>query len=495
MAAESTQTSTGSYELSAPGASGPQARPDRAPEAALSEPMLIRNVGWFCRLRWVVVAALGAFGLLTLWEPFLHRMGLLTPGPWPLLAASVLTAGNALFLLDARRLKARELPGRAHANLWTQILLDLAVLTAVVHFCGGGRSYVPFTYLFHIVLACVFLPRVESLAVLLVAAAMYAGAIALVQAGLLPPARLFVETPRPVAWRIFWLDYAAILGIWTVVWYLAADLSGMVRRREDELAQANRRLLAAQAERSRHMLATTHQLKAPFAAIHASTQLLLQGYTGALPEEAVAIVERIAARSRRLANEIHEMLQLANLSSTGQKPPPLVRMDLGDLIAWAVMQVGPIAANQSITIETELVTAWLWSVEDHLKMVFANLLSNAVAYSRPGGRVWVKCGPGEPGPWASVADEGIGIPAAKLPRIFDEYYRTKEAVQHNRESSGLGLAIVREVAQMHGIGVRVESAPGVGTTFTLRFPPVGRGEQAPAQTSKGEVHDGLRTDC
>ncbi|MCY2926911.1 MAG: hypothetical protein NT031_16055, partial [Planctomycetota bacterium] len=271
--------------------------------------------------------------------------------------------------------------GRAHANLWAQICIDLAVLTAVVHFCGGPGTYIPFTYLFHIVLACVFLPRLESLTVLLIAAAMYAAAIALVQGGLLPPARLFLETPRLLPVRIVWLDYGATLGIWTVVWYLVAGLSRMVRRREEELAQANIRLLAAHAERSRHMLATTHQLKAPFAAIHASTQLLLEGYAGALPAEALVIVGRIAARSRRLANEIHEMLQLANLNSTGQQPPRLVHMDLGDLIAWAVTQVQPIATKHGITIETELITARLWNVEDHLKMVFANLLSNAVNYS------------------------------------------------------------------------------------------------------------------
>jgi two-component system, OmpR family, phosphate regulon sensor histidine kinase PhoR len=492
MAVTTTQTPMGSYELAAPDA--PAIQTARHRENSLSEPMLFRNVEWFCRLRWGVVAALTSFGLLAQWPAFLHRMGLMEPGLWPLLAAGALAAGNILFLLHTRLSRSHEHPGRAHANLWAQILIDLAVLTAVVHFCGGARTYIPFTYLFHVVLACVFLPRLESLAVLLVAAALYAGVIALVQADLLFPARLFLESPRIITARILWLDYGATLGIWTVVWYLVAGLSRMVRCREEELAQANIRLLAAQAERSRHMLATTHQLKAPFAAIHASAQLLIEGYAGVIPPEASVVVERIAARSRRLANEIHEMLQLANLNSTGQQPPPHIRMDLSDLILWAVAQVQPIATRHAIAIETELATAWLCSIEDHLKMVFANLLSNAVIYSNPGGHVRIKCGPGESGPWATVADEGIGIPPEKLPRIFEEYYRTKEAVQHNHESSGLGLAIVRQVAELHGIRVRVESAPGVGTTFTLGFPPSGPGEPAPAQTNKGEVHNGLRTD-
>jgi signal transduction histidine kinase len=76
-----------------------------------------------------------------------------------------------------------------------------------------------------------------------------------------------------------------------------------------------------------------------------------------------------------------------------------------------------------------------------------------------------------------VADDGIGIPADKLPHIFDEHYRTNEAVRHNKDSSGLGLAIVRDVARLHGIRVVVRSSPMVGTVFDLHFPPAeGAGE-------------------
>ena len=68
-----------------------------------------------------------------------------------------------------------------------------------------------------------------------------------------------------------------------------------------------------------------------------------------------------------------------------------------------------------------------------------------------------------------IADRGIGIEPEKLPLIFDEYYRAEEAMRHNSDSSGLGLAIVRHVISRHGIQARVESAPGEGTTFELRF--------------------------
>jgi signal transduction histidine kinase len=92
----------------------------------------------------------------------------------------------------------------------------------------------------------------------------------------------------------------------------------------------------------------------------------------------------------------------------------------------------------------------------------------------------------------AVADRGIGIPADKLPHIFEDYYRTDEAVRHNKQSSGLGLAIVRHVAQEHGIRIRVESRPGVGTTFYLRLAP-GQDDSSLGIENK-ETDNGVRAD-
>jgi len=267
------------------------------------------------------------------------------------------------------------------------------------------------------------------------------------------------------------VNFFFIIGIWLVVWYLASHLSSMVRRRDFELAQTNRRLMAAQEERSRHMLATTHQLKAPFAAIYSNTQLLLQGYCGDISDEALQVIQRITSRSRRLTTEIQEMLQLANLSSISQQALPRTKIVSTELLLWCISQVGPIARDRGIVFKTDIRPVAMVGTEDHFKMLFVNLLSNAVRYSHRNGQVHISClrGPNSE-PIVTIADNGIGIPANKLPHIFEEHYRTKEAVQHNKESSGLGLAIVRHVAELYRIRIRVESRPGLGTKFELKFP-------------------------
>ena len=442
-------------------------------ESPLPESLLMQNVQWFCQFRWIVIAILVSFGFLALIPGLIGRLGMRPPGAWPFVTAAVLTATNLIFLSLAR---AKTPPTTVRFNLWSQITSDLVILTVVVYFVGGLETNIAFAYLFHIVLSCVFFSRRQSLIVTIMAIGMFTtNSTAEYILKILPTTSIFASSSSganlPVRPTVLIWNFLLAIGIWLVVWYLASHLSSMVRRRDFDLAQTNRRLIAAQEERSRHMLATTHQLKAPFAAIYSNAQLLQQGYCGQIPDEAAQVVQRISSRCRRLTTEIQKMLQLANLSSTSQATLARTRIVSTDLLLWCMSQVEPIAQERGVTFKADMRPVAMTGAEDHLKMLFINLLSNAVIYSHQGGQVHVACRPGpHSGPVVTISDHGIGIPAEKLPRIFEEHYRTKEAVQHNKESSGLGLAIVKQVAQMYKIRIRVESCPGSGTTFELRFP-------------------------
>ena len=490
-----------SYELPLPAHGEAAPRPTaRAGSASLPESILVRNVLWFCRLRWLVVATFVAFGLMSLFTSLLARLGLRPHPHWPLAVAAALAAANLAFLAHARGLTRAPTAHGAKANLWAQILVDLAVLTVVVHYVGSLETDVAFAYLFHIVLACVFFPRAPSLAITAIACGLYTGCVVLEETGVVGLAGIHADSAlrnlidrTPSAWlgNVGW----ALL-TWAVVSYLTSHLSAMVRERDGELAETNRRLEEAIHERAQHMLRTTHELRAPFSAIHANVQLLLKGYCGPLTEETRDVLRRMAARCERLAAEIKEMLQLANLHSKTQAPLPRAVLDAADVLRWCIAQIQPTADARAIAIEEDVRPAPTEGVEDHLKMLFTNLLANAVSYSERGGRVRVECAPppspvhgGRPpasggqgggGPQVAIEDHGIGIAREKLPRIFDPYYRTTEAVQHNKESTGLGLAIAREVAEANAIRIRIESAPHVGTRFTLTLPAAERGPRQQA---------------
>ena len=444
-------------------------------ERPLPESLLIRNILWFCRVRWLIIIALALYGILGLFPSSIAYLGIRPPGAWPFVTAGVLALSNLTFLFFVR---ARSFPVRTIFNLWGQIITDLVVLTVVVYFVGSMETNIAFAYLFHIVLSCVFLTRRQSLLVTIMAICMFAGSITFEYVlKRLPSMSIFAvsrhEQAASTVPATLTVNFFFAIGIWLVVWYLASHLSSMVRQRDFELSETNRRLKAAQEERSRHMLATTHQLKAPFAAIYSNAQLLLQGYCGDLPDEALKVTQRITSRSRRLTAEIQEMLQLANLSSDSQQSLPETKIGLTELLLWCKSQVEPTAKERAIVFKVDLKPAAIVGTEDHFKMLFVNLLSNAVIYSHENGQVHISCRRGpDSGPVVTIADQGIGIPANKLPHIFEEHYRTKEAVRHNKESSGLGLAIVKHVAEMYKIRIRVESRPGFGTKFELIFPAV-----------------------
>lgn len=444
--------------------------PYRAPADVLR-----RNAMWFCRLRWAVVAMLAAAGILAVFqEPFAHWGLRMSPG-WPLVTAAVLAVFNLGYLMLLPRRADNTNAAAVRANLWVQIVVDLLALTAVVHFLGSLETYAMFMYLFHIILACIFFPRPQALAVAMSAVALYFACLAMEVAGWLTPqtvlAHAGVLDRAQLSTQGWVLQIGSAVFVWAGIWYLASRQAGELRKRERDLAVANQRLQAGIEERSRHMLQTTHQLKAPFAAVHANAQLLLGGYCGALPDAAISTVGKISSRCAVLSQQILEMLQLANLRSAAQVRPRATVISLDQLVAAVISRVAPTAASRSIQIKAALQPVSVAADDDHLRMIVENLLTNAINYSFDGGIVEVHTdGSLQGAPRLLVRDSGIGIPPDKLPRIFDDYFRTNEAAIHNKASTGLGLAIVRDAARMWNIRVDVKSAPGRGTEFTLTFP-------------------------
>lgn len=482
------------YELPPNRPDAPPAPGDGGQEALPTRALLRRHAVWFCQLRWIVAGVLAAAGLAACFPDWTERFGVPLPPAWLLACAAALAAVNVAYRLILRRLPADAHPGSLRGHLWCQVVVDLIVLTAVVHAVGGHVTYAPVAYLFHIVLACIFFPPWESLGVTIVATVLLGTLVLIEAAGVLPETR-GLSDPAAVgaagqAGRMWQLG--SLLAVWAVIWYLASRLAAELRKRTRELAAANRRLEASSAERTSHMLQTTHQLKAPFAAIHANTQLLLNGYAGPLSDESRRVIEKIAARAHMLSRQIQEMLQLANLRSQAQAEPPLTVFNLRDVVQREVERIEPQAALRGIALETSLQPVLARGNGDYLVMLIDNVLNNAVNYSYDGGLVAVSCGPGDPATAClAVRDHGIGISADKLPHVFEDYYRTTEATRHNKSSTGLGLAIVRLVAQSLQATVRIESSPGWGTRVTLRMP-ANLDDKSFAQ--QGDAH-GLSVDC
>jgi signal transduction histidine kinase len=448
---------------------------EREQTAAFDLPLLANNVRWFCRLRWIVILVLSVYGSID-FSPGLTRILVFrSPGAWPFLVSLFLLGANLVYLVHAKLCIVRtESILHARMNLWSQIVIDLSVLTLVIYHIGALETYAPFMYLFHTTLVCLFFSRAQSFIVVGLASGLYASLVFVEVNQLTHSTGIYSNRDLKEAILLspegYYVNILLFLGIICVVWYLTSGLSERVRKRDRELMKLNKRLVKAQEEKDRYMLRTTHELKAPFAAIEASVQLLRKGYCGELSDDAMAVLGRIDRRCKRLGNEILEMLQLANLRSIDMRDLPWQEIDLAEELEWSMNQIRYIAEERRVTIEAKLTSIRLPGLKEQLRILFANLLSNAILYSNEGGVVGVQCERDTRGmPRITIRDDGIGIAPEKISKIFDEYYRTDEAVKHNKSSSGLGLAIVKRIALLHNITVAVESKLNAGTAFTLRF--------------------------
>jgi len=451
---------------------------DQAEPAVLLEPMglsstvLLENARWFLKMRWIMTGLCVLLGLACSFCPgSLRQLKLVPPVSWPWTLACVLGVINTIFHYLVQRL--REDSRRAiETNLWLQVVADLLIVTAVVHLVGSTSTLIAFAYLFHIALSCVFFPKRDSLLVTLLAAGLYIACITFEVVGILPVSGVLAAVLHPSQRDPYLrlLFAGSAVAVWLVIWYLVSTLSEAVRKRDQRLDAANQRIIRADQEQNRQVLRTTHDLKAPFAGIESSIDVLRSQYWKEIPGSVRRIVERIERRAERLRKRIDDILLLGDLRSQTEHEESCEGVVLRSVLNDVVWQLGRKAEDRGVTVQIQGVPAVVFSSGKQLTILLSNLVSNAISYSPEGGSVTVAVAQSDDDVSVSVSDNGIGIRADALPHMFDDYFRTREAAEFNKMSTGLGLAIVKEIARRFGMKIKVTSEEGVGTTFEVTIP-------------------------
>ncbi len=443
--------------------------------SGLTSAVLLHNARWFTHIRWGVIVLMTLVGIAGLLadEAILHKTGFLEPGTWPLLLAGILTLLNLISIRWCQRLEGGGTGSwnTIAANIWFQIITDLVVLSGVVLQVGPTCTVVAFAYLFHITLACIFFGRRDSFLVTLLSIALFAVTVILPLLQHCPPSRLLrsqaLHVPELTASLLFALPTVAV---WLVVWHLVSTLSETVRRQDRDLDAANRRILDADAEMNRQMLRITHDLKAPFAGIESNIQILKTLHWDNTPGDVRRIINKIDARSSALRNRISDILMLGSLRSTPDRKDRTGPIRLRDLIHAVCVDIQGLTSTRQIAVRISESETEVTSCAGPLKILFSNLLSNAVSYSREGGQVEIEISEMSDGGCVRIIDHGIGIRSEAMPRVFEDFYRSPAAAAFNPDSTGLGLAIVRQVARNLQLTVAVESEENIGTTFEVQIP-------------------------
>jgi len=236
----------------------------------------------------------------------------------------------------------------------------------------------------------------------------------------------------------------------------------------EQLARALNRMLdrldTAFQEIRRFSGDVSHELRTPLTILRGELEALLPYASVNMQDELGSCLEEV----ERMARIVDQLLVLARIDASGEIPRDIV--DLGQLTKDTADQMHLLMEEKALAATFDiapsvLVEANVWRI----KQVIVNLLDNAIKYSRNGGTIDIKVSASAQKAWLEIRDQGEGIPAEALPRIFDRFYRADNSRSRGTGGTGLGLSIVKAIVIAHGGEVRIESIEGIGTTVCVEL--------------------------
>jgi signal transduction histidine kinase len=240
-----------------------------------------------------------------------------------------------------------------------------------------------------------------------------------------------------------------------------------------ELEQARDAALQANRAKSEFLAYMSHELRSPMNAIVGFSEMMKREVMGPIsPPKYREYAEDIYGSATHLLSLINDILDLSK-AEAGKLQLVESAVDLAAAAEAARRLVAVRAADSHIVLRKKLPAnlPLLSGDERMVKQMILNLLANAIKFTPARGIVTLSTGCDESGAlFASVADTGPGIAAAEIPRILEAYGRAESAERGAAEGTGLGLTLVKAMIERHGGTLRIESEPGRGSTFTLRFP-------------------------
>lgn len=224
-------------------------------------------------------------------------------------------------------------------------------------------------------------------------------------------------------------------------------------------------------EKERFIRTMVHELKSPLGAVRSLIEVTTDKSLGDDLDAYLPLLHRAEERIDGLVRLINDLLLLSR-SEQALAPNEPELQELAPALAEALAaQAEPIAkAGLSTHLEIEPDLPPVLLPAEDLSLILANLIGNAVKYNRPGGTVTVRAHREDRWVRLDVEDTGIGITPENLDRVFTEFFREKRPETRDLEGSGLGLAIVKRLVERAGGRVQVQSAPGVGSTFSVFLP-------------------------
>lgn len=250
------------------------------------------------------------------------------------------------------------------------------------------------------------------------------------------------------------------------------ELQAKLEARARDLERANAELRMHDRAKDSFLSNVSHELRTPLSTIQGYIEMIASGSLGGLAEDQAAALKVMARNAERLSLLINEMIEFSRMEIRGAEVQPELRSPRR-LVRDAVASARPHALKKNIALTVEMPEdlPHAWFDREKMNQVLGILLNNAIKFTDPGGSVRVTVAREAGGTLSiAVSDTGIGIDPMYQAKVFEKFFQVDSSKTRRYEGTGIGLSIAKSVVVGHGGGLRLESALGKGSTFTVVLP-------------------------
>ncbi len=351
------------------------------------------------------------------------------------------------------------------------ITADVLVMTGAIYFTGGVLSPLVAIYFVEVAVMALLTNVGLTITTVLGCFAMYATMAILTHTGVLPTVPPVVASPDEITTPLLGtlLGVAALVTLAPGIY--VALIVGQLRASEKKLAARADELVEAGRAKSEFTANITHELRTPLHGILGLGELLEDGVYGPMSEKQIDAIRTMRGSATGLLGLIDSLLVLARAEALRLEVRE-ADVDVGEVVASVVatgrMLVGRRTLDVAALIGSDLPI--VRTDRQKLVQILVNLLANAIKFTPDEGSVTVEAALEDQGVRIAVRDTGRGIPEHELARIFEPYVQVDGSPVREHGGAGIGLSVVRTLADRLGIDVSVESELGHGCTFTLTIP-------------------------
>ncbi len=246
------------------------------------------------------------------------------------------------------------------------------------------------------------------------------------------------------------------------------QMEGEIFQRAQQVQEANKKLREAERVKSEFFANVSHELRTPLSLILGPLESILSGKQGNLNEAQANYLKTIHNNTIRLLQMVNGILDFSKVEA-GKMSVQREPTDISVLINSVLNDFESMLSGKKVALSSDINPSGKYVIIDHylFERILFNLLSNAAKFTPEGGKVFVRMWTNDDKLYLSVTDTGIGIAESDLPRLFQKFRQAEGSSTRRFSGTGLGLAMVKEFAELLGGSVSVESKLNVGSTFTI----------------------------